>query len=113
MTYAVKLRGSPVGPRSYACAAHGDFEAEVDLATSAAPRPCPECGQPSPRTLDLPLFKPQRVTIGRSHSPKSDNPLDMNTQLLADGMSDEDYRAHRAKVWADHDDKVNRAKGLY
>ncbi|MEK7383442.1 MAG: hypothetical protein AAB262_09160 [Elusimicrobiota bacterium] len=112
MTFKLNLRGSPTGPRSYACGDHGAFELDVDLATSATPRPCPVCGQPSERTLAAPLYKPQRGVVARGKVAPPSRPTDMNTEGLASGQRMSEFRAQRAATWRDHDLREAKAKGL-
>ena len=112
MTFALRLRGSPTGPRAYSCPEHGDFELDVDLATSATPRPCPDCGQPSERALAAPLYKPQRGTLVRGKVEPPRRPTDFNTEALADGKPLHELQDERAAMWRDHDRARDKRRGL-
>lgn len=110
--YVVKLRGSPIGHRAYACADHGAFELEVDLATSAEPRPCPACGRPSDRTVEAVLVRLPLGTLVRGAQEAPRKPTDLNTRPLADGMSGHEFKKRRAETWFRHDMDVAKRKGL-
>ncbi len=110
--YVVKLRGTPIGWRAYACPEHGAFEVEVDLATSGTPRPCPECGAASERTIAAVLYKPQRGTLVRGKYEGPSRPMDLDTRALADGMSPKEFKKQRAAKWFAHDMDQAKRKGL-
>ena len=112
MSYLRTLRGSLTGTRSYACPDHGDFELDVDLATSATPRPCPDCGQPSERTLAAPLFKPQRGAVVRGKVAPPSRATDLNVESLADGKPVHEFQDERAAMWHAHDMDQAKRKGL-
>lgn len=111
MTYKMTLRGVTEAPREYACTAHGPFELVVDLATSSAPRPCPECAAPSERTLESRIIT--RMAGGFKRGKRDEMPAwATTTEAIADGMPVAEWKEKRAKFWEDHDRKVSRAKGL-
>lgn len=111
--YRVVIRGVTEAPREYACDAHGPFELVVDLATSRTPRPCPTCGAPSERTIEASIFtRIDPLSWNRGKTEKPDHPMAPQTELLAEGMSQKEYRAMRRKKWRDWDYKRAKAKGL-
>jgi hypothetical protein len=109
--YTLRLRGTPEVDREYACDEHGPFTLTVDAATSSTPRPCPECGALSERTLEA------RYTVKVANSfqrGKRDEmpPWATTTEAIADGMPVEEWREKRATYWRDHDRAVMKQKGL-
>lgn len=131
--YVLKLGGAPTGPRAYACPEHGVFELEVDLATSAEPRPCPawpmvdanilsedeavsagleRCGRLCERAVAAALYKPQRGALVRGKYEARGRPMDLDTRPLADGTSPKEFKKQRAAKWFAHDMDEAKRKGL-
>jgi hypothetical protein len=112
--YTLKVRGAPTGRREYACPAHGPFELEVDLATSGDPRPCPECGAASDRTLTQNVLTRMALTIesGRGRSDPPPSKLAMDTRPLFERKETaREYRRRRRKLWRDHDRAAAKKAG--
>lgn len=110
--FKLTLRGSPVGPRAYTCPDHGEFVADVDLATSRDPRPCPVCGQPCERVVERALFKPQRGALVQGKVEKPRKPTDYNVESLADGGDFGELREKREAMWFAHDMDEAKRRGL-
>jgi hypothetical protein len=94
----------------YLCPAHGRFD-------SLEPRPapsllaCPECGELSESVISAPRIKTQWGTAAvRGKPAERPYPHAMDTEKLADGMADAEWKRHRAKVWEDKTRRENRAK---
>lgn len=109
--YTVRVRGVERSSREYLCPTHGAFDLVVDLATSRDPRPCPECGAASERTLEANIVARVANTFKRGKRDEM-SPLATTTEAIADGMPVEEWRSQRAKLWENHDRKVMREKGL-
>jgi len=115
VTYTVRLRGAERGRREYACTAHGAFELDVDLATSADPRPCPTCGAPSERTLEQSVVTRIALCVdsgtGKSDPPPS--PMALNTRkMFEQGQTATSLMRERRKMWRDHDRARAKQRGL-
>ena len=111
--YKLTIRGDTRAAREYACPDHGPFELVVDLATSRDPRPCPECGAPSDRTLESNIYtRVDPLSFVRGKTEKPDHPMAPQTELLAEGMPAKEYKAMRRKKWRDFDYKRAKARGL-
>lgn len=110
--FVLKLSGVPEAPREYECPEHGPFEIVVDLATSRDPRPCPECGAASERTLSTNLVTtvcPYSFVRGKSDPPP--NPMVMDTRPLAEGMPLKEWRKKNRAKWRGYDRDQDRKKG--
>lgn len=112
MSFKVTIRGAATGRRAYACAEHGAFELVVDIATSADPRPCPSCGAASERTVDAAALKVPVGALVRGKYATDRHPMAMDTRPIADGMPVQEFKAMRAKQWADHDRSAMRKAGF-
>ena len=95
----------------YACAEHGPFSLDVDLATSQHDRPCPTCATPSPRTLESRYFAKVANSFTRGKRDEMP-PWATTTEAIADGMPVEEWRNKRADFWGDHDRAEMKQKGL-
>lgn len=109
--YVTKIRGVREASREYACPQHGAFDLVVDLVTSSTPRPCPECGAASERTLEQHVHRKVGNSFKRGKRDEMP-PWATTTEAIADGMPVEEWRAKRADYWRDHDRKTMKSKGL-
>lgn len=111
----------------YSCPDHGPFEAEVESPapdfmpcpapnedTSCGDLTCPDYCQPRPCGEDSPWIPSAvfgRVRMVEAHRGKADarpGPLAMSTRDLGEGMSMQEWREQRAKVWQEHDHRTNK-----
>lgn len=109
--FVLKLSGVPEAPREYECPEHGPFEIVVDLATSRDPRPCPECGAASERTLSTRYVRKVANEFKRGKRDEM-TPYATTTEAIADGMPVSEWREKRAAFWRDHDRATMKRKGL-
>lgn len=110
--FVLKLSGVPEAPREYECPEHGPFETVVELATSRDPRPCPECGKASERTITCNIATHVNVHVPRG---KSDPPPPhaMDTRDLASGkVTMKEFRARRRAYHRDVKRREAKQKGL-
>ncbi len=95
------------------CPDHGRFEAMVERSEPNDTHPCPDCEVPAPWTISAPLVRIKLASAATQGGyVKPDHPLALDTRELGEGMSMQEWRAKRAKKWAEHDHNDPRKREL-
>lgn len=121
--FTIKVRGALSGTvtAEYRCPVHGVFEAEVERgpdgeAPDQAPCLVPVdefpfglCYEPSPWTItSAPGMSVSRFSCARGRSDGPRMATDMDTRAMGEGMSREEWKQGRAKVWRDVDYRATK-----
>lgn len=113
MTFKVTIRGVTSAAREYDCPTHGPFDLVVDLATSSTPRPCPECGAASERTVTTNIATHIAVGFNRGKSDPPPNKYALDTRPLAEGKETlKEFRKRRRGLHRDARRNEAKQKGL-
>lgn len=135
-SWKLTIRGADRGPMTaeYECPVHGRFKAVVSRDENGDPpaeQPCPaevsaetnlvqvpaagvapapvrvdQCGIPSPWRISAPGLRFPRSDFRRGKSDPPPHELACDTRDLGEGMPMDEWKAKRAKLWADHDYKT-------
>jgi hypothetical protein len=116
MTFTVRIRGANAQPMIcvYTCIEHGEFDAEVmrdEQGNSPDFAPCPvplnviidgvraRCEMPSPWTPTPVFGKVKSWEVVRGNWERPERKTFTDTRDLGEGMSYDEWKKKRAKVW--------------
>lgn len=101
MTWTLRIRGASSQPivQEFACPEHGRFTATAPRDTDAIA--CLRCGLVSSWVISAPVGYCDGTTVVRGKVAAQECPTWMDTRPLAEGMSMQEWRARRDKVWAE------------